>query len=257
MSGGPGLLLAGVALALAALLLHPGTLVRRPDGLVPAGGAASRDRPGESGGGAGWFRRRRRRRPPSGGTALSLGVLCTQVASRLRSGAGVAQAWQGALVGSGVGAGSVGSSGPATGSGAEAPFPVDADGIPVELLAKVGTSAAADAVVVACRLAMRCGTPLAEILDECAHGITEVEAADADRRRALAGPAATARLLVWLPAASLILGAAMGADPVGAVLAGGPAALSLVAGGGFLLLGRWWIRALVRTAERAGSGAVR
>ncbi|WP_158277174.1 type II secretion system F family protein [Serinibacter arcticus] len=165
-----------------------------------------------------------------------LGVLCTQVASRLRSGAGVVEAWQGALGRSAV-------------DGAD----VDADGVPAPLLAQVGESAAADAVVVACRLAVRCGTPLAEILDECALGVTEVEAADAERRRALAGPATTARLLVWLPVASVLVGTGMGADPLGTVLHGGPAAISLVVGAGFLGLGRWWIRQLVRGAERTGS----
>jgi len=176
-------------------------------------------------------------------------VLCTQVASRLRAGASVEEAWRGAL-------GHAGGSRSAV-PGTTAPNLVvrsDGDVVPRELLTLVGTSAAADAVVVACRLAYRCGTPLAEILDECAHGVTEVEAADADRRRALAGPAATARLLVWLPVASLLIGAGMGADPLGAMLDGGPAALAVVAGAGFLLLGRWWIRRLVRAAERSGRG---
>ena len=226
MSGASAL--AGLALGVVAVLLDPRTLLglRRRAGTSLIG-----ERRSVAGG-----RRQASRRKPA---ELPLGVLCTQVASRLRSGAGVVEAWQGALAREGSGR-----------------IEVDADGIPLALLARVGTSAAADAVVVACRLAMRCGTPLAEILEECAHGITEVEAADADRRRALAGPAATARLLIWLPAASLLLGAGMGADPVGAVLAGGPAAASIAAGGAFLAVGRWWIRALVRRAERAGAGAV-
>jgi tight adherence protein B len=196
-------------------------------------------------------------------------VLCTEVASRLRSGAGVAEAWRAALgspVAGGPGDGRppgaahglgratrANDGGPGDVTGDET-GDVTGDGVPRELLARTGSSPAADAVVVACRLAHRCGTPLAEILDECAHGITEVEAADADRRRALAGPAATARLLVWLPVASLGIGVGMGADPVGAVLAGGPAAPAMAAGTVCLLLGRWWIRRLVRSAERAGRG---
>ncbi|GMA32584.1 type II secretion system F family protein [Litorihabitans aurantiacus] len=188
-----------------------------------------------------WSSRRRRRpaEPP-------LGVLCTQVASRLRSGATVTQAWQRALADEPVPvrAGASGVPG--------APGLRDDSGVPPPLLALVGTTAAADAVVVACRLAHRCGTPLAEILDGCAHGITEVEAADADRRRALAGPAATARLLGWLPLASLVVGAGLGADPLGAIATGGPAALAVVLGLAFLALGRWWSRRMVRAAQRAG-----
>ncbi len=188
-------------------------------------------------------------------------MLCTEVASRLRSGAGVAEAWRAALgspaaggPGDGRPPGAAHGLGRATRAVDGDPGDVTGDGVPRELLARTGSSPAADAVVVACRLAHRCGTPLAEILDECAHGITEVEAADADRRRALAGPAATARLLVWLPVASLGIGAGMGADPGGAVLAGGPAAPAMAAGTVCLLLGRWWIRRLVRSAERAGRG---
>lgn len=248
VAGGVAVGVAAVLLALAAALLDRRWLLRPGRG-VGAGGLRSWS------GGRRRNRSRRRassfgrgRRSASAGQA-PLGVLCTQVASRLRSGASVEEAWRGAL-------GRGGDGGPSA-IGAATPDPAvssDGDGVPRELVTRVGTSAAADAVVVACRLAHRCGTPLAEILDECAHGITEVEAADADRRRALAGPAATARLLVWLPVASLLIGAGMGADPLGSVLAGGPAALAVAAGTGFLLLGRWWIRRLVRVAERSGRG---
>lgn len=245
MTGAVAVGVAVAALALAAALLDRRWLLRPRSGMRVRERRPSGDR-----------RRRNALWPGAGRRSGSLGgaplgVLCTQVASRLRAGASVEEAWRGALGhddGGGPGVVAPGATAPDLVAGG------DDDGVPRELLTRVGTSAAADAVVVACRLAHRCGTPLAEILDECAHGVTEVEAADADRRRALAGPAATARLLVWLPVASLLIGAGMGADPIGAMLDGGPAAVAVVAGTGFLLLGRWWIRRLVRAAERSGRG---
>lgn len=66
----------------------------------------------------------------------------------------------------------------------------------------------------------------------------------------LAGPRATTRVLTLLPVLGILLGVAMGADPVGWLL-GSPLGL-LCAAGGLLLsvAGGLWSRAIVRRVER-------
>lgn len=117
-------------------------------------------------------------------------------------------------------------------------------------MALVGSSAGADAALVATRVALRSGAPLADVLDAVSVAIAEAEAADADRRRAQAGPATTARLLGWLPLGALVLGAGLGADPISTATDGGLGLVSMTAGIALMLVGRAWARALVRAAAR-------
>ncbi|WP_418606655.1 hypothetical protein [Georgenia sp. SUBG003] len=77
------------------------------------------------------------------------------------------------------------------------------------------TAGALPGTIAACRLTHELGAPLAEVLQRCAEGLTEAGHARAARAVALAGPRATARLLGWLPLLGLVLGAGIGADPVG------------------------------------------
>src|SRR5690606_13925557 len=94
----------------------------------------------------------------------------------------------------------------------------DADGVPPKLAwleeaTRAGLPAeraALAATVAACRLTHELGAPLADVLERCAHGITEAAQAQDARRVALAGPRSTARLLGWLPVAGLLLGTGMG-----------------------------------------------
>lgn len=158
-------------------------------------------------------------------------MVCTQVASRLRAGASPAQAWAEEL-----GSGDAG---------------LDLDGVPRALAARVGSSPALDAAVAACRVATRSGAPLAEVLLSCATSIAEAQAAERERERARAGPAMTARILGWLPLASLGLGALLGADPLEVARSGGWGSASVVAGLLCLVLGRGWTRRLVARAGRA------
>mgnify|MGYP003418393659 CR=1 FL=1 len=187
------------------------------------------------------------RRPRARDTALA--ALCIEVASRLRAGASVDEAWNRAL-----------SRGEPTATPSSSDqvtawrIPDGGNDVPERLLALAGQSPAADAAITACRMAQVAGTPLADVLQTCAAGIAEAEAAHADRRRALAGPASTAKLLGWLPVASLLLGSSLGSDPIGVALEGGLGLLSLVLGLGLLLAGRAWTRALVRVAEHTGAG---
>ncbi|WP_159096521.1 hypothetical protein [Miniimonas sp. S16] len=150
-------------------------------------------------------------------------------------------------LGSGLG---LGLDGPGPTGRAAPAAPAGLEGVPEPLLALVGSSAAADGAAVACAVAARCGAPLAHVLDACAAGVAEAAAADAERRRARAGPATTARMLAWLPLAALGLGALLGADVVGVVRAGGWPALAVGLGAVLLALGHAWTRALVRAAAR-------
>ncbi len=153
-------------------------------------------------------------RPPTGRTIpLAAGEALALVAARLRAGADPTRAWHGV---------SVSDDGPAA-----------------------ATVRAAE------RLARELGSPLAEVLDEVASGVSDDESAEAERRAAIAGPAATARVLVWLPVGGLVLGLALGADLLGIAFDGRIGSASVVVGLASLAVGRGWTRLLVRVAERA------
>ncbi len=104
----------------------------------------------------------------------------------------------------------------------------------------------------AARLAHASGVPLADVLDALAR--VERARLDATRRRqaALAGASASARVLAWLPAVGLALGVLVEPRTV-AVLLGTRIGWALLFTSGLLVwLGRWWMRALVRSAVAAG-----
>ena len=182
--------------------------------------------------------RLRRRRAPSR-RSRDLAVVLAEVGAQLRAGAEPGVAWSRALR-----------------------RPVDAAGVPDvdDLLAAAGSGrgrnrtagrAQAAAVVAAGRLAAELGTPLASVLERVAAGLVSEAEAASERSAALAGPRSTARVLTGLPALGLVLGAAVGADPVGVLLDAGVGTASLGLGIGLMLLGRWWVSLLVRSAARA------
>jgi len=107
------------------------------------------------------------------------------------------------------------------------------------------------ALVAASRVAVRLGAPLADTLEHVGREAVAAEARAARRRAALAGPRATARLLVVLPLLGVVVATALGADPVSSVRGGGLGATSVVLGLVALGAGRRWITLLVRRAERA------
>ena len=66
----------------------------------------------------------------------------------------------------------------------------------------------------------------------------------------LASPRATAKVLSGLPLIGLLMGIAMGADPIGWLL-GNPLGIAcLICGLGFSCLGMFWSRRLVRSVEQ-------
>lgn len=118
-----------------------------------------------------------------------------------------------------------------------------------------GAAARVHAVVTGARTAAELGAPLADVLEDLA----AATAADAEHAgevtAALAGPRATARVLVLLPGLGLLVGAALGARPWEVLAGGGVGTAAGVLGGLLVLAGRAWVAALLRRARGAGGAA--
>lgn len=218
----------GVLVALAAwCVLDPGG--RRASVAVRGSGAGD----GSAGAEPGRARRGRGRgRGRDGRTEVeAVRLVVTQVGALLRAGQPPGAAWE-----------------RATG------VRVDAAGTPrtADLAAHVGGASTARAVVAACRLAGDVGAPLATVLDEVATSIAAEAEARAARDAALAGPRATTRVLLWLPAVGVLLGYVLGADPVATALDGGIGTVGLLLGVLLLVVGRAWSARLVARARAAG-----
>lgn len=93
------------------------------------------------------------------------------------------------------------------------------------------------------------GAPLAEVLRMLADTLQDAASAADDVRIALAEPAGTARLLLWMPLAGLLLGFALGFDTLTVVVSNPIGGACVVAGLGLVLVARAWTRRLLRTAQ--------
>ena len=71
----------------------------------------------------------------------------------------------------------------------------------------------------------------------------------ADLRAQLAGARSTALMLAGLPVLGLLLGSALGADPLHVLLHSGAGLGCLLIGGLLEGLGMWWAMGIVRRAE--------
>lgn len=160
-------------------------------------------------------------------------VAVAQVAALLRAGAPPGGAWSRAL---GV--------------------RVDETGVPEEaaLAPAVGGPGPAGALVAASRLARDVGAPLGGVLEAVSATLVAEAEARAEREAALAGPRATARVLLWLPVAGVLLGWALGADPLATATDGGAGTAAVGLGLVLLALGRAWTARLVAAARAAGEG---
>jgi tight adherence protein B len=98
-------------------------------------------------------------------------------------------------------------------------------------------------------LAAECGAPLAPAFATAADAARGAAALHRVVRTAMAGPAASARLVLLLPPATALLGWAFGFD-VPRVLASGIGVLLLVAGAGLLGAAAVWSRRAIRAARR-------
>lgn len=98
-------------------------------------------------------------------------------------------------------------------------------------------------------IATTVGAPLADVLRTIAEALRDAASAADDVRVALAEPAGTARLLLWMPVAGLLLGFALGFDTVGVVARNPLGAACVVAGLLLVIAARLWTRRLLRRAR--------
>ncbi|MEU0008106.1 type II secretion system F family protein [Streptomyces sp. NPDC006314] len=99
------------------------------------------------------------------------------------------------------------------------------------------------------RVAVDQGAGLVAGLDRLDAALRAERDQRADLRAQLSGSRATAVLLAALPAFGLLLGAAMGADPLHVLLHTGAGLGCLVGGAAFEAAGLWWAVRIVRGAE--------
>lgn len=100
------------------------------------------------------------------------------------------------------------------------------------------------------QLTERTGAPLGASLRQLAAGFRDLGASEREIAVALAGPAATARLVMVLPFIGIALGSVLGFDTFGVLFGGIVGWVLLVAGLLLLLAAWWWNRVLVRRASR-------
>ena len=108
-------------------------------------------------------------------------------------------------------------------------------------------SAAWRSLAAAWRVATAAGAPLAPALRGFADGLRDREAARRDIRIALAGPQATARIVMLLPTVAVLLGLLMGVDLIATVstlMGAGAVIVGLL----LIIIARRWMRRLVRAA---------
>ncbi|WP_432034217.1 type II secretion system F family protein [Streptomyces antibioticus] len=99
------------------------------------------------------------------------------------------------------------------------------------------------------RVAVDRGAGLAAGLDRLEAALRAERDQRADLSAQLAGPRATAVLLAGLPAVGLLLGTALGADPLHVLLHTGLGLACLAVGGALEAAGVWWVLWIVRKAE--------
>lgn len=127
-----------------------------------------------------------------------------------------------------------------------------ADRLPEAILeATRETASAADwaCVAAAWRVATDVGAPLAATLTRLGDVLESTDDARREVAVALAGPLATSRVVLALPAIGLFGGALLGVDTLGVLATTPPGWLCLVAGGTLLLVARRWMRRLVARAR--------
>ncbi len=112
-----------------------------------------------------------------------------------------------------------------------------------------GSDSAWRGVAAAWQVATDAGAPLAPTLMELAGSLRGLAQVQREVVSALAGPIATARMVMALPAVGVLFGLALGFDTVG-TLVGNPLGIAcLVLGCVLLLAGRAWNRHLVAAAQ--------
>lgn len=129
-----------------------------------------------------------------------------------------------------------------------------ADRLPVAILEQTrGLPGEIDwaCVAAAWRVAADSGAPLAATLGRLGEVLLAVDDARREVAVALAGPLATSRVVLALPAVALVGGALLGVDSLGVLATTPPGWLCLAAGVTLLLLARRWMRRLVARARES------
>ncbi|WES64725.1 type II secretion system F family protein [Microbacter sp. GSS18] len=103
------------------------------------------------------------------------------------------------------------------------------------------------------RVATTVGAPLADSLRAIAAALRDTQEARDEVRVALAEPAATARLMTWLPLVGVALGMALGFDTFGVLVATPAGTVCVVVGAVLMLVARWWTARLVARARAAAA----
>jgi tight adherence protein B len=105
------------------------------------------------------------------------------------------------------------------------------------------------AIAAAWQVATDAGAPLAPTLAELAASLRALAQNQEDLRTALAGPAATARLVVMLPVVGVLFGLVLGFDSLSVLFTTPPGLGCLGLGVALMLVARWWSRRLVDSAR--------
>ena len=105
------------------------------------------------------------------------------------------------------------------------------------------------ALAAAWRVATQAGAPLAPSLQAFAAGLRALADAQRETQVALAGPVATARLVLALPVVGILFGMVLGFNTLGTLFTTVPGLLCLGVGVALLLLARRWNRRLVAAAQ--------
>lgn len=104
-------------------------------------------------------------------------------------------------------------------------------------------------LAVAWGVASAVGAALAETLRAFAHGMSDAAEAQDDVTVAMAEPAATARLMLWLPAVGLLMGVALGFDTLGILFTDPRGLVCLAAGLALVVVARVWTARLIRRSR--------
>lgn len=113
----------------------------------------------------------------------------------------------------------------------------------------VGEETAWAALAASWRVASDSGAPISAALGELAESLRELARARRDIDVALAGPAATGRVVGALPLVALGFGTLLGFDVGGVLIGTAPGLVCLGAGLGLMLVAQLWTRRLVRGAD--------
>jgi tight adherence protein B len=100
-------------------------------------------------------------------------------------------------------------------------------------------------------VATAAGAPLAASLRDFATGLRDLAQTERDLSTALAGPAATARLVMVLPAVGILFGMVLGFNSVATLFTSAPGLVCLGTGTGLLVAARAWNRKLLARARPA------